>query len=232
MRRVILRWFHELLDHPRWWELLATVRGMPGVKCRVRSRLSSGCIVIAVMLAICCCSNNSTATQATTSSVAGAGTSVATSPPDPGCPLTVDAVTAAIGTVFPGPVRLDTEPGAVDCQYQVDQNRWLHIRVTPYADNRMASITVNTTTVEYGGSSPQQVFTSTATAYRAIADASGGERKFEQHPDVGAGLVTNGVGGFVLAGTRGVWYSGDFGIFTSPDYNVVAMNVAKALAAG
>jgi hypothetical protein len=207
----------------------------------LRLSISAAVVVMAAVLPTAACSSGPT-TQSTTSSVAGttSGAAVAPSlstvtaapnPADPVCPLTVDAVKAAIGTVFRGPVKLDNMPGAVECSYQVDDDRWLHIRVNPYAANRTRTITINSTTVHYGGTSAQQVFTSAAAAFQAVAQSSGGGRGFEQYPDVGAGLVTDGMGSFVLAGARDAWYSGDFGIFTSRDYNVVAVNVGKALAA-
>jgi hypothetical protein len=194
-------------------------------------------VAAAAVAAVAACGSHS-ATHSTTSSVAGTTSSAGAASPAapsslaaPGCPLTVQAVAAAIGTVFRGPVKLDDIPGSVECTYQVDDDRWLHIRASPYTANRKATISVNQATAEYGGTSARQVFTSTASAFQKVAQAGGTDRGFAQYPDIGAGLVTNGVGGFVLAGAKDVWYSGDFGIFTNRDYNVVAMNVAKALAA-
>jgi len=204
----------------------------------VKCGLSTAVALVTAVLPIAACGSNSTthtrtssAARTTSSAATSAGPAAPSTLAAPGCPLTVEAVQAAIGTVFRGPVKLDDVPGSVECTYQVDDNRWLHIRVSPYTANRKATISINDTTVEYGGTSAQQVFNSTAAAFQKVAGAGGSDRKFEQYPDVGAGLVTDGVGGFVLAGTKDVWYSGDFGIFTNGDYNVVAMNVAKALAA-
>jgi hypothetical protein len=210
------------------------------MKTNRRTLIGATLAVAATVMPVAACGSTS-ATHSTASSAAGATSSVAapsarsspaapTSLAAPVCPLTVEAVEAAIGTVFRGPVKLEAIPGAVECTYQVEDNRWLHVRVTPYTANRKATIVINQTTVEYGGTSAQQVFTSAAAAFQKVAQA-GSDRGFEQYPDIGAGLVTDAGGGFVLAGTRDVWYSGDFGIFTNRDYNVVAMNVAKALAA-
>jgi hypothetical protein len=175
---------------------------------------------------------SSVATTATQATAAPA----ATEPPPGGstevvCPLTVEQVTTAIGTVFPGPVTLEEEPGAPGCSFKVADEQWLHVAVAPYSANQLATIVINDMTAQYGGTTPQQVFDSAAKAFQSAADASGGERKFEQYPDIGGGVVSDGVGGFVLAGTHDFWYKGDFGINSDPAYNTVALNIAKEIAA-
>jgi hypothetical protein len=153
--------------------------------------------------------------------------------PNP-CPLTVSSVAAAVGQAFGGgPVNLGSpDQWASGCQYHLGNGDDLAIKVIPYAANVFNTLGVRGVEARYGGSSAQQVVSSTAAAFQAIAKASPQFNSFAQYPDLGAGLVTNGMGTFVLAGTHDYWYRGAFGNITaSPIYNEPAVNVAKALAA-
>ena len=85
---------------------------------------------------------------------------------------------------------------------------------------------------KYGGSAPDQVYASARTAYRDVAAADPQKSGFDDYPNVGAGLVTDNMGNFILAGTKSDWYAGGFSnTNVNPAHNDPVVAIAKALAA-
>ena len=70
------------------------------------------------------------------------------------------------------------------------------------------------------------------TAYRDVAAADPQKSGFDDYPNVGAGLVTDNMGNFILAGTKSYWYAGGFSnTNVNPAHNDPVVAIAKALAA-
>jgi hypothetical protein len=85
---------------------------------------------------------------------------------------------------------------------------------------------------EYGGSTAQAVFTSASSVYSDIARQDGETEHFQTYPSIGGGLVTNGVGGFVLAGPGQAWYGVTItNTQQSSEYGTALVELAEAILA-
>jgi hypothetical protein len=167
--------------------------------------------------------SNSTGTQPTVSAPAA---------PVQTCPLSADFIRTTVAPVFSdGPVRIEPN-GDWRCFYHLASGEELDIRTMPYSENEIDSIGVDGANRKYGGSAPDQVYASARTAYRDVAAADPQKSGFGDYPNVGAGLVTDNMGNFILAGTKSYWYAGGFSnTNVNPAHNDPVVAIAKALAA-
>lgn len=196
-------------------------------------------LVSAVLLTVTACGHGPSVVQSSSSHIPATSTAVsanaggAIAPP---CPLSLDFIRTTTAPVLgDGPVSTKTYPNG-DCSYVLSSGAKVGIVIYPYSKNEILSVGVGgaygTTDQKYGGSSPQQVYSSTRAAYQAIAAVDPGRNGFADYPTIGGGLVTNNMGEFVLAGLKGCWYTGVFSN-TKGDtaYNDPSVKIAQALAA-
>lgn len=87
----------------------------------------------------------------------------------------------------------------------------LSLQIMRYDENQTYSSGIYNVSREWGGSTAQEVLDSAYIAERDTTIANRGEAAgtaVKIVPDIGYGTVSDGVGGFVLAGTGEYWYWG------------------------
>jgi hypothetical protein len=106
------------------------------------------------------------------------------------------------------------------------------VDMNAYADEQQVSTSAHGVSRQYGGSTPQEVYSSARAALLDLSHVGTPFDGFADYPNVGAGMVTDGESQFILAGTHEHWYTGGPSNTTlSPNFNDALVNVGKALAA-
>jgi hypothetical protein len=214
-----------------------------------------------ILLATACASAAAPVTAVSTETPASATapaveTPVESTPPAPatqGCPLTPAELKQALGDmVGPGEIVIDPSYSGYRCSYTLPAGSLPKKGTTGgtvytgsdagsfvidshrYADNTGVGIATKGVNTTYGGSSPIAVFDSSYKALREVA-ASHSQAQAEaviQYPEIGAGTVSDGAGGFILAGTGDYWYSAKVSNTKfNREYQSNVLEVAKLLGA-
>lgn len=177
----------------------------------------------------------------------------ASAPPiSAGCPLTPAELKKALGDmVGPGEIVIDTSYSGYRCSYTLppgslqkkgtggtvytgsDAGSFV-IDSHRYADNYTVGVATKGVNTSFGGSTPAAVFASAYSAEQESAAARLGAAAAEavvQHPEIGAGTVSDGAGGFILSGTGDYWYAATVSNTKfNPEYQSNVLEVAKLLA--
>jgi hypothetical protein len=194
---------------------------------------------------------SSSAAQSATQSRSNAPTVT----PDNPCPLTTADVQQALHAwLAPGTVTIDPRSGQYDsgwyrCFYDLPDGSFnlagsggtnivasegveFVIDTYPYALNYKASAGVYDTEASWGGDTASEVHVSALASELSLAAADPYKHAPQDHPEIGGGLVTDGWGGFDLAGVRDNWYSADVGnVKGNAAYTDAFIELAKVLAA-
>ena len=106
----------------------------------------------------------------------------------------------------------------------------VRMRWYSYASNQIVGSGTLDVDREFGGSTPAAVFGSAGIAMRDVGMAGGSADTTIRYPEIGGGAVSDGLGGFVLAGNQGYWYDVQIvGIKQDPAYNDSMVSLARTL---
>lgn len=173
----------------------------------------------------------------------GASSPAQTSGPDlSACLLTPEEVAKAFGA---SDVVIDpAESGGGWCTYALPEgslqqqksgdsvvapgggSAGIQVEVLPYADNIIKTVVIS----EYGGTTPEAVFTSASRVYAAQAKKDGDSEHFLSDPTIGKGLVSNGLSDAVLAGPGENWYRMNIiNMKTNEEYGPAFIELGKLL---
>jgi hypothetical protein len=153
------------------------------------------------------------------------------------CVLDPQALAVAIRPwLGEGSITIDPSSDAGRCTYDLPADSFngssaqFVIDVHGYSDDQRVTTSTNGVSREYGGGTPQQVYASARTAFLDLSHAGAASDGFADYPEIGAGLVTDGVSQLILAGTHDRWYTGGpTNTALSPKFNAALVSVARAL---
>jgi hypothetical protein len=153
------------------------------------------------------------------------------------CVLDAQTLAAAIRPwLGQGSITVDPSSDADRCTYDLPSDSFngssaqFVIDLHEYGDDQRVTTSTNGVSREYGGSTPQQVYASAHTGFLDLSHAGTVSAGFADYPDIGAGLVTDGVSQLVLAGTHDRWYTGGpTNTALRPKFNAALVSVARAL---
>lgn len=158
-------------------------------------------------------------TQATTTSV-----SPTASPQTAACPISTAELRTALGAAIPsgipsidadytgdnpsgyGSICTFTLPAGTFALDGSTDAKQLLIETVPYRANVEKNVGVFDVERNYGGSTPAAVYESSYVAIRDTDAATSYGQPTQQYPGIGGGLVCDGLGTVVLAGTGDSWF--------------------------
>jgi len=100
-----------------------------------------------------------------------------------------------------------------------------------YADNRQFRSGVYDVEREYGGSSPEEVYSSAVVMIRDVGAATGWEDGLGEYPDVAGGMVTDEWNELIVAGDKDYWYEVSItGVTGNAEFNDALVGIGRLLA--
>lgn len=211
-----------------------------------RSGWRAAVVVLALAPVVSCGSDSEESGSAP--SAAGTAASVSSAPTteqsrvhsESACLLSTQELGSLVAPLYTGPVEIEIDnygDGYIDgrCHYLLDGSSGgagFEITAQRYSDNVVFTTSSSSFEFDYGGSSPEQVVSSSAAAFEGQLNP--GSDGFASYPDIGAGMVTNERSQLILAGTGEYWYAGTVsGVSLSANQanNDVLVAVGTAMAA-